>query len=732
MKQLPSSFQEDVESNIAWCGGTDVFAADARSRALAPRTLKLRRNQIQAAVTALVESGIKPSDIRSLAELVSPDNFKRILRRRLEAVGGRENSFNRDLAEALVQIGREWVKLEPSELDKLKRLISKVPMPKPGLTPKNKAALRQFDDPAVLQRLIDLPKRLWAEVRREAKPNFRTLAKAQAALGVAMLTYMPVRPENLSKLAFGIHLFIREEPRAISSLELPAGEVKNDNEVAFDIPPQVVKILIEYRDRIAPKVIGHRPDRVFVNADGAPKSQSMVALLIKSYLARRAGIVLTPHQFRHLGAKNILDAEPGNFEAAGQLLAHKNLRTTANFYAGIDTRRAGRHHQRLIELALDAQRLTPPAQEAASSSTSRRRSRRSVMVHAAKMQLPYPAWPEEDRKRWSAANKPGVDPFDDCGRAAHLAEPSRRALQGSYGRFLGFVSAKFPRLLDCPPETRLDRNIIAEYVAFRGPSCSKSGIAVDLHHLRLALHFICPATNWAWLAIITKRIGSKAKPKPQKYNLVTVEMLYALGIELMDRAVASATRAAEVSKADAFDYRDGLMHALLASVPFRRRTHAALCIGKQLVKTGKLWSLDIPARDLKGRRPLDYPISLELSRRIDLYLSKFRQRIPGAAKHDGLWPSNQGRPMDAGTIYDTIRRRTREAFGFPVNLHRFRHAAGTLWSIYDPANVRGLKDLLGHASFDTTEKYRVISQSRLAGRALARAIGNAGKRPAVS
>jgi len=30
--------------------------------------------------------------------------------------GGRENAFNRDLAEALVQIGREWVKLEPSVL----------------------------------------------------------------------------------------------------------------------------------------------------------------------------------------------------------------------------------------------------------------------------------------------------------------------------------------------------------------------------------------------------------------------------------------------------------------------------------------------------------------------------------------------------------------------------------------------------------------------------------------
>jgi hypothetical protein len=153
---LTSSFQEDVEGHLAWCGGTDVFAADARSRPLAPRTLKLRRNQIHAAVTALVESGIKPSAIRSLADLVSPENFKRILRRRLEAVGGRENAFNRDLAEALVQIGREWVKLEPGLLDELKRLTSKMPMPAAGLTPKNKASLRQFDDPAVLQRLIDL------------------------------------------------------------------------------------------------------------------------------------------------------------------------------------------------------------------------------------------------------------------------------------------------------------------------------------------------------------------------------------------------------------------------------------------------------------------------------------------------------------------------------------------------------------------------------------------------
>jgi integrase len=354
------------------------------------------------------------------------------------------------------------------------------------------------------------------------------------------------------------------------------------------------------------------------------------------------------------------------------------------------------------------------------------------MTRARNMQLPYPNWPEEDRKRWSAANKSAADPFDDCGEAAHLADPSRRAFQASYGRFLGFVSSQHFHLLDCRPETRPDREIIAGYVAFRLPSCSEAGIAIDLHHLRLALGYICPYTDWSWLATITKRIATKAKPKPPKHHLVTSERLYALGIELMDRAVASTADAASVSKASAFGYRDGLIFALLALMPLRRRALAALRIGKQLVKSGDLWGLDIPAGDTKTRRALEYPISPDVSQRIDLYLAKFRCRIPGASLHDGLWASERGRPMNHGTLYDTVRRRAREAFGFPVNLHRFRHAAATFWSSQDPANVRGVKDLLGQASFGTTERHYIMAQTRTAGRALVRAIGNARKGPALS
>ena len=83
--------------------------------------------------------------------------------------------------------------------------------------------------------------------------------------------------------------------------------------------------------------------------------------------------------------------------------------------------------------------------------------------------------------------------------------------------------------------------------------------------------------------------------------------------------------------------------------------------------------------------------------------------------------------MRPDSINVAVFKRTRKAFGFGVNLHRFRHAAASFWSSYDPVNVRGVKDLLGQASFATTEKHYIMAQSRLAGRALARAIGNAGK-----
>jgi hypothetical protein len=97
---------------------------------------------------------------------------------------------------------------------------------------------------------------------------------------------MPLRVKNLTDLAFDTHLFVRAGVGQISTLELSRGEVKNKTELAYDIPTRVAKTLLEYRDRIAPKIIGHRPARLFVKVDGTAKGVRSVARLIVFYARR--------------------------------------------------------------------------------------------------------------------------------------------------------------------------------------------------------------------------------------------------------------------------------------------------------------------------------------------------------------------------------------------------------------------------------------------------------------
>lgn len=347
------------------------------------------------------------------------------------------------------------------------------------------------------------------------------------------------------------------------------------------------------------------------------------------------------------------------------------------------------------------------------------------MPRVSKLQLPFQHWPNEDQQRWENAFREG-DIFDEDRRGTHLSDATRKALRVSYAQYLRFLSDNHPELLTKPPKARLDRGLIGEYCGFLRKTNKDISIATSLHHLRLALKLMCPKEDWFWLSMITKRIGAGAQRAAKRYGLVSSDQLYLLGLELMDSAVAEAANQTEITKASSIKYRDGMLITLLSLVVLRRRTAAALRIGKQLVRNGDLWALEIPPEDVKGKRPLDFTLSSDLSARIDLYLQDYRPRLPGAKGHAALWPSNKGGAMSANAIYDTMCKRTKRAFGFSVNPHRFRHAAGTLWSIEDPANVRGVKDLFGHASYDkTTEVHYIIGQRRLAGRTLARAIEEA-------
>jgi integrase len=357
-QDLPASFRSDVDDHLAWAAGEDPFAPDPRSRPLSAGSVRLRRQYIQSAVTALVAAGTPIPQITSLSDLVTPDAFKSILRQRHIEAGQQANAYNAGLAKALIAVAKEWVKPETQTLTALKRLATKLPRLAPGLTDKNNALLRAFADPDLLRRLLGLPDRLWREALAMA-PSQRQLAKAQAALAISILTYAPLRVANLSALAFDRTLFVPPRADQESLIEIPAAEMKNREPFSITLPPKITAMLRAYRSQVLKGSAKSSTAFLFDNGRGKPKRPTSVSWLIERTIRRHLGIEMTAHQFRHLAAKTILDGDPGAYETVRQLLGQRNLATTVNFYAGLDTKRAGRHHAALIEKELARHQASP-------------------------------------------------------------------------------------------------------------------------------------------------------------------------------------------------------------------------------------------------------------------------------------------------------------------------------------------------------------------------------------
>jgi integrase len=355
--EFPESLWQDWNSFAAWAHGNDVFADDARPKPLKQITLDSYFRRVHLAASTLVQTGVDVGSLRSIADLVTVDAFKRILRKRHEVTNGQPSYENFFSAQLLVQLARDWVKVDEETLAELKRLAKMVPAPTFGMTRKNKLLVMQFDDPDLKRRFLTAPARMWQDVQNSQRRNRWRLAEAQAALGIEILMFVPVRLKNLTALAFEQHLFLRDG--GTSTLVLSADETKTGETLEFDLPTDLATRLIEYRNVIAPAVIGHKPKHLFANGDGSVKGFATVRY-VQRYFKQYVGMHMHPHAFRHLAAKFILDSSPGGHVVVQHLLGHKKLETTVTFYTGLDTRRAGRHHNALLTKALDESRANRP------------------------------------------------------------------------------------------------------------------------------------------------------------------------------------------------------------------------------------------------------------------------------------------------------------------------------------------------------------------------------------
>lgn len=347
--RLPESFRQDVDMYLQWASVPDPLDDNARRSPLAPKTVRLQRDHIHSAVTAAAAVGIDGSKLSGLASLVELETFKKILRHRWESEGRKLSAYTHGVAGSLIAIAREWVRVPNDALVALKATRSKLGALPIGLTEKNKTMLRQFNDRRLLRMLVNLPDRLWLHAASELKSSRREFIDLQNALAIDILLAAPMRMKNLTALKFGEHIEWPQGQGKPAIVLFKPEETKNRVPLEFELSLELSNRLHLYGNQIAPTVIGKRPERLFVTWRGKPRTQAAISVAVEKTVLKHVGVRLTPHQFRHLAAKIILDENPGAYEMVRELMGHKNMQTTTNFYAGIDTRRAGRAHLELID-----------------------------------------------------------------------------------------------------------------------------------------------------------------------------------------------------------------------------------------------------------------------------------------------------------------------------------------------------------------------------------------------
>lgn len=361
LEAFPQSFTIDLQAYLDRQRGKDLFgnAPDPAS----PVTLRCHHTWLLEIASALVLSGRDISSIRSLGDLVAVDAAKLALRFFWQRNGQRKTGQLHNFARLMVNIAKHWAKVPTDQLEALRDVRREVDPGKGDMTERNRMRLRVFNDPVNVERLINLPERMMRSVARLSNPRYNDAVRAQTALAIALQLVAPLRAKNLAGLRLDRHIVrSRPERHAVVHLVIPAGEVKNDNALEFELPPDVVRLLELYLKKFRPLLVTDGSSHLFPARQGGAKTPAQLADQIKRAIRIGTGLIMNVHLFRHLCALLFLKAHPGEYETVRLLLGHSSLAVTVRAYCGMERDDAVRRYDNLIGSYRSAQGDEPHVQ----------------------------------------------------------------------------------------------------------------------------------------------------------------------------------------------------------------------------------------------------------------------------------------------------------------------------------------------------------------------------------
>ena len=372
VEAFPISFGRDLDSYLAWAAHSGRLARDGSPRSLSPATVRLRREHLRLAASALARRLGYPRRVINLATLVEPVNFKLVLAEYLESGPERRPSaFARGLASTLFGVARQWVKAPASQLDQLGQFKRRLGSRAAGFAERNRRALEPFADPKVLAALLELPQQLLAQASAGQSLEARAVRRAQVGVAIALLLTVPLRLRELAGLELGRDLLRpsgRQGPLSVVPGRGAAGAVPA---AACPIVGPARELVDEYLDGCHARLPPNAGRRLFVRPDGEPVPEAALRYGIATETRRAIGVALTPGQFRHLAATLVLRERPGELGLVRSLLGHSDPRTTSHLYAGIGVRGAAAAYAALLDRAAAQGAVRQPPASAHPASGSR-------------------------------------------------------------------------------------------------------------------------------------------------------------------------------------------------------------------------------------------------------------------------------------------------------------------------------------------------------------------------
>jgi integrase len=268
-------------------------------------------------------------------------------------------------------------------------------------------------------------------------------------------------------------------------------------------------------------------------------------------------------------------------------------------------------------------------------------------------------------------------------------------------RFLGFLAINEPEALAISPIDRLSPECIKRFAKHLAETCLPASAATGVEAAYHAARVMMPDTDLGWLKAIKTRLYRAAPPKRPARPPITSLQLLLLGQELMDEVRPNL--GAKLALADAVQYRDGLMIALAAFAPLRRKNLAALDMARHLKLAESACTIAICKDETKTGTALEFELPSLLLPYLDEYCRVVRTRLnnmgPGCT---ALWISAKGGVLSYAALEGIFERHSRQRLGIRLRPHDVRAAAATTWGVFSPEKIGVAQELLAHQDNRTT------------------------------